>query len=131
MSALLTREQILAAKDIKFEDVEVKEWGGTVRVRTMTAIERDAFLGDVVDSKGVVDRRRHRALLVARTAVGEDGAPLFTEADVAALGAKSSLALERVVTASDRINTLDESTVEAAVKNSGRGPSDASSAAGH
>ena len=34
--ALLTRDEILAADDIKTEDVEVPEWGGDVRVSVMS-----------------------------------------------------------------------------------------------
>lgn len=127
---LLTREQILAANDIKTEDVAVPEWGGTVRVRTMTAIERDSFLADVLGADGKVDRRRHRTMLAARTIIGDDGVPVFTETDIAALGAKNSLVLERIVAVADRLNTVSTETVDASEKNSERGPSDASSAAG-
>ena len=39
----LSRDTILQREDIKTEDVEVPEWGGTVRVRGMSGVERDAF----------------------------------------------------------------------------------------
>ena len=41
----LSRDAILQREDIKTEDVEVPEWGGTVRVRGMSGVQRDAFRG--------------------------------------------------------------------------------------
>ena len=43
MGALLTKEQMLAADDIKSERVEVPEWGGDVMVRGLTGTQRDAW----------------------------------------------------------------------------------------
>ena len=43
---LLNKSQILAASDRKTEDLEVKEWGGTVRISTMSASDRDKWEQD-------------------------------------------------------------------------------------
>ena len=40
---LLTKSAILAANDLKTQDVDVPEWGGAVRVRAFSGRERDAF----------------------------------------------------------------------------------------
>jgi len=40
---LLTKDAILAAEDAVFEDVHVSEWGGTVRVKALSGLERDRF----------------------------------------------------------------------------------------
>lgn len=130
MSGLLTREAILAADDLKHADVAVPEWGGTVRVRTLTARERDAFLSEAVDDEGKIDRGSFRILLASRAVCDEAGAPIFSAADVAALGGKSAPALERVFDAADKLNTINQQTIDAAEKNSAGGPSDASSSAG-
>ena len=39
---LLSKSAILCANDLQTEDVDVPEWGGTVRVRSFTGRERDA-----------------------------------------------------------------------------------------
>ena len=44
----LSRDAILQREDIKTEDVEVPEWGGTVRVRGMTGVQRDAFEASLI-----------------------------------------------------------------------------------
>ena len=48
----LTRDAILQATDLTFEDVAVPEWGGVVRVRGLTGTERDAFEASVVGRQG-------------------------------------------------------------------------------
>jgi hypothetical protein len=102
---LLTRDDILAIDDTQSEVVAVPEWGGSVTVRGLTGTERDQFEASFVtyqrNDKGSFDvmpprTANVRARLVAIATVGEDGKPLFSEADVAALGRKSGLALERV-----------------------------------
>ena len=40
--ALLTKDQILAVADIEYRTVAVPEWGGEVRIRSMTGADRDA-----------------------------------------------------------------------------------------
>lgn len=114
---LLDKSAILGAKDLVSEDVPVPEWGGDVRVRTMTGTERDAFGVAIIDSTGKFDRVGYRAKLLSRCIVGEDGQPLFTEADIAALGAKSNKAIERVFVVADRLNALGDDKVQDAEKN--------------
>ncbi len=114
--ALLNKEAILGASDLKTEDVEVSEWGGTVRVRTMTGAERDA-LGKSMMVDGKMSTDNYRAKLLSRCIVDEAGNTVFSEADIAALNGKNTLALERVFKAADGLNSLSEATVEAAEKN--------------
>ncbi len=46
-SGFLTADMILAADDITYEDVEVEEWGGTVRLRLLNAAESVHFQGQL------------------------------------------------------------------------------------
>ena len=125
---MLSRDAILSAQDLKTEDVAVPEWGGSVRVRTMTGTERDAFLAELKrDEAGKVVASDYGTRLIAFAAVGDDGARLFADADVAALGAKSGVALQRAFTAADRLNSTSEAAVQGAEKNSPPDPSAASS----
>ena len=113
---LLTREAILKASDLKTQDVNVPEWGGSVRVSCMTGAARDAWEQSLVKG-GKATLENVRANLVAATVVGEDGKPLFTSADVAELGSKSAAALDRVCKAAQKLNRLTDSDLEDAKGN--------------
>ena len=94
---LLSRDDIFAADDLKYDEVEVPEWGGSVRVRGLTGTERDSFESSLIDAKrDAMKLDNVRAKLVAKCAVDENGARLFTDADVRELGRKSGIGLNRV-----------------------------------
>lgn len=112
---LLTADQILNAEDLVTEDVEVPEWGGTVRVRMMTGAERDAFEASLAQQKGKSVRTNLanlRARLVAKTAVNAEGKRLFTDEQAGVLGQKSAAALDRVFEAARKLNGMTEKDVE-------------------
>jgi hypothetical protein len=126
---LLTREQILQADDLPFEDVEVPEWGGTVRVRTLSGQERDAFEASITEQRGRNIRIRPeniRARLVALSVVDEEGQQLFDESDIRRLGAKSAKALDRLFSVAQRLSGISNEDVEELAKNSPDGQSDGS-----
>ena len=123
---LLTKSAILAADDLKNEDVDVPEWGGTVRVRAFSGRERDAFEASLVRGDGKdrkVDLTNMRARLVALTVVDESGQTVFTHDDVDLLGAKSGAALDRVFSVAQKLNGLSGADVEELTKNSSGAPS--------
>lgn len=116
---LLGRDEILAADDLPTTTVEVPEWGGPVRLRTITAGERDAW--DEVDlvrrlAKEPVSTPV-RARLVALCAVDGNGQQLFSTKDVEALAAKSAKAMDRVFGAASDLNFLAVGNIEALEKN--------------
>ena len=126
---LLTKAGILAANDLKTEDVDVPEWGGAVRVRSFTGRERDAFEAAMVRGDGKdrkVDLTNMRARLVGLTVIDEAGQRLFTDEEVDLLGAKSGAALDRVFAVAQKLNGLSGADVEELTKNSSGGPSAAS-----
>ena len=112
--ALLSRDAILSANDLPTRDVAVPEWGGTVRVRSISASERDEFedAALVARREGRMLPRNVRARMVAACLIGEDGNQLFTEFDIEALGAKSVAAMDRVYAAVAELNALSEKDVE-------------------
>ena len=69
---LLSAAAILSAADLPHEDVAVPEWGGTVRIRTMTSGARDEYEQKMLAAKGQ-PQRNVRAQLVALCAVDEAG----------------------------------------------------------
>lgn len=126
-TTLLSRDQILGIQDLSFEDVPVPEWGGTVRIGMLTGTERDAFEQQLVTRQGKktsVNLDNIRARLVALCAIGENGERLFSEKDVAQLGRKSAIALNRVFEVAQRLNGLTEEDIEELAGNSGGGQSE-------
>lgn len=129
---ILTRDQILAAQDIAIEEVAVPEWGGAVRVRGLTGEERDAYEATMLRMRGTnaqLNLANARAKLVQRSVVGEDGALLFSEADIAALSKKSASALERIFDVAQRLSGLRQADIEEMTKNSVDGRNGASGSA--
>lgn len=127
--AILTREQILQAQDLRTEEVPVPEWGGSVLVRGMTGAERDAFEASIVEMHGKnsqVNMANVRAKLAARTIVDEAGERLFTEKDIEALGKKNATALQRIFEVAQRLSGIGQSDIEELVKNSAGGPNGSS-----
>lgn len=113
---MLSREQILSADDRKTEDVQVPEWGGTVRVRALSGAERDAYEAGLVQLRSDGSRRltmqNARARLVSLSLCDEQGNRLFSDADVSELGDKSAAALERVFNVASRLSGLSDGDVE-------------------
>lgn len=117
---LLGREAIFAVNDLQTEDVEVPEWGGTVRVKGLTGTERDSFEESCISGKGKqasFKMSNIRAKLVAKTVVDEEGNSIFKEADVEALGRKSGSALDRVFTVAQRLSGITKEDIEELEKN--------------
>ena len=117
---VLTRDEILAARDIRVERVEVPEWGGEVLVRGLTAAERDEFdLSATVerDGKRVINFQQLRARLVAMSLVDEHGKRLFSDADVEYLAAKSGAAIGRIFDIAMRLSGLTGQDIEEITRN--------------
>lgn len=119
--SLLTKDQILAANDQLTKDVEVPEWGGVVRIRTMSASERDKWESETY-ADGKVNTLDFRARFCALCIVDEQGARLFTDAEVSTLGRKSAAALQRVFNAAQELNALSNKDVKELEGNSGAAP---------
>ena len=106
--ALLSKEDILGCNDIPTELVEVPEWGGSVKVRGMTAGERDRF-DDMIRTQGL---SALRATMAANGIIDEDGKRLFTDIEVGKLAEKSAEALDRVVEVVSRLSGLTPEDAE-------------------
>lgn len=129
---LLTKDAILSADDLVTEDVEVPEWGGTVRVRAISGAERDAFEQAIVTRKGknvTTNLANIRAKMVALCVVDENGQRLFGDKDVLLLGTKSAAALDRVFTVAQQLAGLTDKDVDELAENLEPGQSDDSTSA--
>lgn len=128
--SLLSRDAILQLVDVKTEDVHVPEWDATVRVKGMTAAERDAFEAGSLVGKGKnreTNLQNLRARLLVRTIVDEKGQRIFADGDAMALGEKSAAALDRLFAVATRLSGIGESDLEELAGNSEAGPSAGSS----
>lgn len=111
----LSKDQILAADDLRVEEVDVPEWGGTVRVRSLTGTERDAYEASIVQIQGNSRRLRMenaRAKLVALCLVDEDGGRLFSDQEIGTLGSKSGKVLDRLFDVASKLSGLSNDDVE-------------------
>lgn len=129
MTKILSKADILGCHDMRIKTVEVPEWGGSVRLRSLTGAERDAFealLVKDIDGKRVPDLANLRAKLLAATIVDEEDRQIFSAGDIASLGKKSAVALDRVFNVAQRLNGMSADAVEEAAKNSDSAPAGAS-----
>lgn len=117
---LLSRQDILSVQDIKTEIVKVPEWGGSVKIKGMTASERDKWEASRYDIKGTEVTMRTdnlRAKLVAFSVVDENDKLMFTAGDIEVLGAKSAAAMDRVFAAVQKINAISKEDTDELEKN--------------
>jgi len=128
--AILTREAILKAKDLKTEVVSVPEWGGDVIVSTMTGEARDKMEMDVYgerrsDKDATI--KNVRAKIISFSVVDKEGKLLFGKpGDVMKLGGKSGKALDRVFVVARRLNGIGDTDIKEMEKNLEAIPSESS-----
>lgn len=131
VKCVLTRDQILAATDMRIEEVDVPEWGGSVFVRNLNGRARDKFESSryKVSQDGKVEliHDNTRATLLALSLCDEVGTLLFSIADVQALGEKNGATLDRLFEVAQRLSGLRTKDAEEKLKNSKAAPSDSSS----
>lgn len=140
MSTVLTRDEILGAKDTLIEWVEVPQWGldsdgqpKGVFVRGLTGSDRDDFEMNMIETKGKkteLNLRNLRAKLLVRTIVDSDdpavAQKVFEIEDIEALGRKSGQALQLLYAVAQRLSGLSAEDVEELASELGKGPSDGS-----
>ena len=102
--------------DLQTAVVNVPEWGGDVMVMGLSGTERDALEASLVVQKGkntTTNLNNLRAKLVQKCVVDpETKGRVFGEADIAALGRKSAVALQRVFDVARELSGLGDSDVE-------------------
>jgi hypothetical protein len=119
----LSKAKILAAKDVKLsEAIPVPEWGGDVYVRTISGTERDKFEEAYSEQKMKAFRVRFLVLTLA----DESGERLFGDADIDALGNKSSVVINRLFDKAWQHNAFTDAAVEALGNDSPTAPSEGS-----
>jgi len=120
----LSKADILGADDLPKQEVAVPEWGGQVWVRTMTGTERDAFEAALLNGDNKATNLANiRARMATLTVCDDDGGRLFNDDEMAALGAKSAAALDRIFAVAQELNHFGDKDAEDLAGNSGAAPS--------
>ena len=116
----LNRTEILSNDDGSYTQIDVPEWGGTVRVKALDSAGL-IRLSHILDGKEELKNMDPLTLanIVVMTAVDEDGKFLFDqEGDVEKVAAKNGGVMLRLSTEAMKINRTEE-----AEKNSDPDPS--------
>jgi len=109
---LLSADDILNAEDLITVDVEVPEWGGTVRLRSLSGDQVAKFIELTQDST----QRDSSTRILVMSAIDEEGKQLFTEEQIKTLQKKSFRAVIRLQEKALEINGMSPEA-EVKVKN--------------
>jgi len=104
------RDQIMKAKDISGELMEIKEWGVKVEIRTMTARQRARVMENAIDP---ITGKSSISVIYPEIAIAcvfdpESGEPVFTIDDKDALLEKSGAVLEKIASKAMTLSGLTE-----------------------
>lgn len=115
----LSIDEILAADDLKPAEINVPQWGGTVFVRKLSALEAIRLSGELRKIDGDTSQSTQERLVVALATYlsNEQGQPLATIEQARAIAAKSAMAVNLIVEAGHRLNSVDTPAAENAAKN--------------
>lgn len=113
--ALLKFDEILEAKDSRYKDIEVKEWGGTVRIGTMSIADREAI--EVIAADPALNKRDLRARFLIASILGEDGKPIFSLKDLPKLRQKSARVVDKLFAVAQAFNNITDEDVDVLAKN--------------
>jgi hypothetical protein len=108
----LSAKEILDVVDVKTVEVDVPEWNGSVTIRSLSAEEAIDF-----HERSKTDKSKAAIRLLVICIIGDDGKPLFSEADVDALRKKSLKAINRIQDAALELNGLNKKDAKAEAKN--------------
>jgi len=122
MSKILSKDDILQARDVVIEAIEVPEWGGTVYVRSISAAERglvEEGAAKFKENKGKNDSfaRTFTVKMASMAMCDESGKRLFEEKDVIALQQKNAAVISRIAEVAQRLSGFSKQDIEELEKN--------------
>lgn len=123
MTDILGKAEILAARDLIIERVDVPEWGGTVCVRSISAKERgliEAAAARFKESKGKDDSfaRTFTLRFAGMALCDEQGKRLFSDSEIEQLAERNAAVVARVAEVAQRLAGMTREDIEALAKNS-------------
>lgn len=122
----LTREQIFLAKSVKYEDVDMTDfgWPGKVRMAVFSSAMRDYIESELIgpDNQPVIPKNFRAKVVAASMIEPGSGELLFNpenEEDVAELNRKSRDAIDHLYDISTKLNKIvNAESIDGEVKNS-------------
>jgi superfamily I DNA/RNA helicase len=111
--SLLTREQLLNQDDRKTIEVKPPGWDGAVRLRTISAAEREAW---EQRAREEIERGQFYADFLIMCAVDENDRPLLTKDDAEMITRKSARALKFLFDEAQKLNGMGTAAEEEAKK---------------
>lgn len=102
---LLSFDEIMRAPDHRTQTIEVPEWGGAVRLRTITIEERERWEQHVKDD---IDQGRLYARFVALCMVDENDQRIVPEAQLEFFARRAAGPMKRVFDAAQKLNGIGE-----------------------
>lgn len=123
MSKVLNKQDILQARDVIKEMLEVPEWGGAIYVRSISAAERGLIeegAAKFKESKGKNDTfaRTFTVKMVSMAVCDENGQRLFEDKDIALLQQKNAAVISRIAEVAQRLSGFSKQDLEELEKNS-------------
>ncbi len=115
---LLSKADILKIQDLKYKDVNVPEWGGTIRLSSLSGTARAQFEASIIDKDGKVSYKNMKLKLVAASIVDSQGNLMFDDSTLDQLGKKSATVIDRLYSIVEEINVIGDDNVEDLAKNS-------------
>jgi len=109
------RETIFATNDITSEKVEIKEWGVTVELRSMTALDRTRLQSNASKGDGKVDMTLFMSdVVIASTYDPETGLPVFEAKDRDAILSKNGAIVEKLAQKAMSMSGMEAESVDKA-----------------
>lgn len=120
----ISRELLLKPIARSFAEVPVPELGegATIRVQSLSAIERGAWEKATYVAGAAVDMVNYRLQLCKACVVDDAGVPMLGDEDLATFGAQPSALVERVFQSAAVLNGLLSANVDALEKSSAARP---------
>ena len=115
MGKYLTAQAILQAEDFVYDEVDCPEWGGTVRIRSLSGAQRVTLKKAIDNGNDNVDE-----MLCVMSIVDDEGNRIFEQKQIAELSRKNTTAISRVAIRVLEISGMrnPDKAVEDAEKNS-------------
>ena len=123
---LLNFDDIVDSQDKEYQDVDVPEWGGTVRIATMSGEDRDRWELSMMQADDSSERgfklnfdAYSRVRLVAMCLVDDNFNRIFvTKEQIEKLSQKSGKVMDLLYDVAQRVNGITESDIDDLEKNS-------------
>ena len=123
---LLNFDDIVASQDKEYQDVDVPEWGGTVRIATMSGEDRDRWELSMMQADDNSERgfklnfdAYSRVRLVAMCLVDDNFNRIFvTKEQIEKLSQKSGKVMDLLYDVAQRVNGITDEDIDDLEKNS-------------